>query len=171
MNDVNPALTINLYTSNPIGIEVQRTIWAYNRPDALGKTIFISYKLINKSGVELDTMYVAQWCDPDLGFAGDDAFGCDTTISLGFDYNGEARDTNFANLGFPPPSVGIDFFQGPKVDGVASDTAIFDGKLDPGYKNLPMTAFPFLEDKAGGLPKTRNLTLPVLMERNSGTIL
>jgi len=143
MNDVNPTLTLNLYGSNPIGIEVQRTIWAYNRPGALGNTIFISYKLINKSGVELDSMYVSQWADPDLGFAGDDATGCDTTLSLGYVYNGEPTDANFASLGLPPPSAGFDFFQGPKIPGAATDTAIFEEKYLPGYKNLPMTAFTF----------------------------
>ena len=68
MNDLNPTLTWDLYSSNPIGIEVQRTIWAYNRPGALGNTIFLSYKFINKSGVKLDSMYVSQWCDPTLVF-------------------------------------------------------------------------------------------------------
>ncbi|MGA7160645.1 MAG: hypothetical protein WBZ48_06565, partial [Bacteroidota bacterium] len=143
MNDMNPTLTINLYGSNPIGIEVQRTIWAYNKQGPLGKTIFVSYKLINKSGVALDTMYVAQWADPDIGFAGDDATGCDTTRSLGYAYNGYARDANFASINLPPPSAGFDFFQGPKVLGSASDTAIFEGRYVPGYKNLPMTAFTF----------------------------
>ena len=126
MNDLNPTLTGALYSSNPIGIEVQRTIWAYNRPGALGNTIFLSYKFINKSGVKLDSMYVSQWCDPDLGFAGDDATGCDTTLSLGYVYNGTPRDANFANINLAPPSAGFDFFQGPKVPGAATDSAIFD---------------------------------------------
>ncbi|MGA9406203.1 MAG: FlgD immunoglobulin-like domain containing protein [Bacteroidota bacterium] len=143
MNDVNQTLTQNLYSSNPIGIEVQRTIWAYNRPGALGNTIFVSYKFINKSGVELDSMYVAQWSDPDLGYAGDDATGCDTTLSLGYVYNGEATDASFSSLGLPPPSAGFDFFQGPKVPGAVTDTAIFEGNYIPGYKNLPMTTFTF----------------------------
>jgi len=143
MNDLDTSRTQALYGSNPIGLEVQRTIWAYNRPGALGNTIFISYKLINKSGDTLSDMYVSQWCDPDLGFAGDDATGCDTTRSLGFVYNGEAVDANFATLGLPPPSAGFDFFQGPKVPGAPTDTAIFDMQKFGGYKNLPMTAFDF----------------------------
>ena len=143
MNDLNPALTINLYNSNPIGIEVQRTIWAYNRPGALGSTIFLSYKFINKSGQPLDSMYVSQWCDPDLGAATDDATGCDTLLSLGYVYNGEPRDANFASANLPPPAAGFDFFQGPKVAGLPADTAIFDLKHVGGYKNLPMTAFGF----------------------------
>ena len=143
MNDLNPTLTLALYSSNPIGIEVQRTIWAYNRPGALGNTIFLSYKFINKSGQKLDSMYVAQWCDPDLGFAGDDATGCDTSLSLGYVYNGEPRDANFASINLAPPSAGFDFFQGPKVPGAATDTAIFNLQRVGGYKNLPMTAFTF----------------------------
>ena len=143
MNDLNPSLTLALYSSNPIGIEVQRTIWAYNRPGALGNTIFLSYKFINKSGQKLDSMYVAQWADPDLGFAGDDATGCDTSLSLGYVYNGEPRDANFASLGLAPPSAGFDFFQGPKVPGLPTDTAIFNLHRVGGFKNLPMTTFTF----------------------------
>ena len=143
MNDLDSSRTVALYTSNPIGIEVQRTIWAYNRTGALGNTIFLSYKFINKSGDTLSNMYVSQWADPDLGFAGDDATGCDTTRSLGFVYNGEAVDANFASIGLPPPSAGFDFFQGPMVTGAATDTAIFNMQKVPGHKNLPMTAFDF----------------------------
>ncbi len=143
MNDVNPTLTTNLYGSNPIGIEVQRTIWACHLPGALDNTIFLSYKIINKSGVQLDTMYVAQWADPDIGYADDDATGCDTTLDLGYAYNGEPTDSNFATLGLPPPATGFALFQGPIVEGSPIDTAVFDGNYVPGHKNLAMTAFTF----------------------------
>ncbi|MDE3057350.1 MAG: hypothetical protein KGJ59_05290, partial [Bacteroidota bacterium] len=141
MNDLNQALTINLYGSTPIGLEVQRTIWAYNASGALGNTIFIQYKLINKSGVRLDTMYVAQWADPDLGYAGDDYVGCDTMLDLGFCYNGETSDANYADLGLAPPSVGFNLLQGPIVPSASTVSAMFDGHRIYGYKNLPMTAF------------------------------
>ena len=143
MNDLNPTLTVSLYGSNPIGLEVQRTIWAYHQPGALENTIFLSYNIINKSGVQLDTMYVSQWADPDLGYAGDDAIGCDTAASLGYAYNGVPEDSNFTKLGLAPPSVGFTLLQGPMVAGVPSDTAIFDGEYVAGHKNLPMTAFTF----------------------------
>lgn len=143
MNDMDSAAVYGLYGSYPLGLEVQRTIWAYNRSGALGNTIFLSYKLINKSGLPLDSMYVSQWADPDLGYAGDDATGCDTTRSLGYVYNGEATDANYAQLGLAPPSAGFDFFQGPLVKAAATDTAIFNLGYRAGYKNLPMTAFDF----------------------------
>ncbi len=141
-NDLSVTRTQNLYGSNPIGIEEQRTIWAYNRPGALGNTIFVLYKLINKSGFAIDSMRVSQWADPDLGDAGDDYAGCDTVLSLGFCYNGQARDANYARLNLPPPAVGFDFFQGPIVPS-AGDTAIFALKKKPGYRNLKMSAFNF----------------------------
>ncbi len=88
-------------------------------------------------------MYIAQWFDPDNGDANDDFSGCDTARSLGYVYNGNATDANFANYGLVPPAAGFDFFQGPIVKGNATDTAIFDLKYRLGYKNLPMTSFNF----------------------------
>lgn len=139
-NDLDAARTTALYGSMPIGIEVQRTIWAYNTAGALNSIIFVKYKLINRSGRSIDSMYIAQWSDPDLGNAGDDLAGCDTTLSLGYIYNATNYD---AIYGFPPPAAGFDFFQGPIVPANPGDRAIFDGKYREGYKNLPMTAFNF----------------------------
>jgi len=98
----------------PLGIEVQQTTFAFNRQGPLGNTIFISYKFINKGGNTINNMYVSQWSDVDNGYAGDDLVGCDTTLSVGYVYNG----TNFDNVyGSEVPAVGYDFFQGPIVGG------------------------------------------------------
>ena len=56
-------------------------------------------------------MILAQWSDPDLGNANDDYVGCDTTLSLGFVYNGDNNDES--GYGAAPPAMGYDFFQGP----------------------------------------------------------
>ncbi|HTX17145.1 MAG TPA: FlgD immunoglobulin-like domain containing protein [Bacteroidota bacterium] len=142
-NDLDASRVNNFSGSTPIGIEMQKTIWAFNRGGALGNTIFTTTRIINKSGVELDSMYIGQWSDPDLGNPGDDYVGCDTLLSLGYDYNGYGGDTYFQTYGYPPPAAGYHFFQGPVVPGSATDTAIFEMKYRPGYKNLPMTSFNF----------------------------
>jgi hypothetical protein len=155
VNDLDIGRTSSLYGSGPMGIELQVTTWAYNQPGtALGQIIYKQYKLINKSGVTMDSMYVSQWCDPDLGDSGDDFAGCDTLLSMGFAYNGYLVDRNYALVNLPPPAAGYDFFQGPLVQGVAGqdlnkngiDDAVDYGiknlkKVGPGYVNLPMTAF------------------------------
>jgi hypothetical protein len=144
-NDMSDARTQNLAGCPPIGLEMQRTIWGYKRAGALGNTIFASTLLINKSGAPVDSMFLVQWADPDLGYAGDDYAGCDTTRSLGYIYNGQAVD---ATYGTAVPAGGFDFFQGPIVRS-ASDSAIFRLKYRKGYKNLPMTTFVFFSQ---GMP-------------------
>ncbi len=151
-NDLDAQKTTYMYGAQPLGIEQQTTIWAYAQNGALGNMLFRRYKIINRSSVTFDSMYVSQWSDPDLGASTDDFSGCDTVLSLGYTYNSQAIDTVYRPL--PPPAVGFDFFQGPVVKGVsgqdlnkngvddASEYAIKnDQKIGPGYINLPMTAF------------------------------
>ena len=141
VNDYSRSATTGLYGSLPIGIELQTTLWAYNQPGVrLGQIIFKSNKLINKSGKTITDMYVSQWADPDLGSASNDFCGCDTTLSMGYAYNGEATDGDYDVFDLAPPAFGYDFFQGPMVAS-PGDTAIFELNYVPGYKNLPMTSF------------------------------
>jgi len=138
-NDASLSRASYLAGSPVIGLEMQRTIWGYKRAGALGQTIFQSSILVNKSGAPIDTMYLVQWSDPDLGDAGDDYVGCDTTRSLGYVYNSKTPDATF---GVKCPAAGFDFFQGPLVPS-AGDSAIYKLKYKRGYKNLPMSAFVF----------------------------
>ncbi|MEA1987393.1 MAG: T9SS type A sorting domain-containing protein [Candidatus Marinimicrobia bacterium] len=141
INDLNTTAVRGLYGSDPIGFELQITIWAYNQPAArLGQVVFKKFKLINKSGKDVTDMYVSQWADPDLGDYGDDLCGCDTTLSLGFAYNGSAIDNKYKAFGLAPAAFGYDFFQGPMVPSVG-ETAVFDLKKVADHKNLGMTSF------------------------------
>ncbi|MBP1655762.1 MAG: hypothetical protein H6Q31_363 [Bacteroidetes bacterium] len=150
-NDLDRSATFGLYRSEPIGLEGQVTMWGYKRTDALGNLYFKKIKLINKGGVDVgggtlgafyvDSMYISQWSDPDLGDSGDDLCGSDTTLSLGFIYNGNAVDNEYKKYGFAPPAAGYDFLQGPLVAGEAGDKGIFDLQVVEGKKNLPMTGF------------------------------
>lgn len=155
-NDLNSGKTTFLYGANPLGIECQVTIWAYNQAGALGSMYFRKYKVINitdrtANPISFDDMYFSMWSDIDLGDAGDDYVGVDTTLSLQFCYNASATDNTYNPL--PPPAVGFDFFQGPILNGVAgedlnkngiddaADYGIFNNqRVGPGKINLPMTA-------------------------------
>lgn len=155
-NDLNAGQTRFLYGANPLGIEMQATIWAYNRAGALGSMYFRKYKVINitdrtANPTTFEDMYFSMFSDVDNGDAGDDYVGVDTTLSLQYCYNASPTDATYAPL--PPPAVGFDFFQGPLVVGNPGedvnkngtsdelDFGIFDGKkVGPGFINLPMTA-------------------------------
>jgi hypothetical protein len=68
--------------------------------------------------------------------------GCDTTLSLGFIYNGNAVDTDFRKFNLPPPSGGYDYLQGPILPS-PGDRAVFDLKYRNNFKNLGMTGFSY----------------------------
>ncbi|HSQ58901.1 MAG TPA: hypothetical protein VLT84_00465 [Acidobacteriota bacterium] len=118
-NDADPGVHTNMSTA-PLGLEVQQTVFAFNRAGALGNIIFVKWKFINKGGNTLDNTFVSVWSDPDLGGFTDDLVGCDTTLSLGFCYNATNSDGQYGNR---PPAVGYDFFRGPIVwNGASYDT-------------------------------------------------
>ncbi len=139
-NDQDPNLTVGIYGTQPLGLEIHVTMWAYAQQGALGDMYFKKWQIINKGFQQnnIDSMFVSYWADVDLGSSGDDLVGCDTTLSLQYTYNGEASDGTYAPL--PPPALGFDFFQGPIVNGLPTDSAIFKGRIIHGKKNLPMTA-------------------------------
>ena len=154
-NDLNVSTATSFEGSEPLGLEVQKTMWGYRRTDAFGSMYFTRYRMINKGGVDTDTtagdqfgafwidsMYVAQWSDPDLGNAGDDLVGCDSVLSLGFCYNGNAIDAEFRGFNLPPPAVGYDFLAGPTVPS-PGDSAIVDFRRRMDRRNLPMSAFAY----------------------------
>jgi len=93
----------------PLGVEVQQTLFAYDRADAFGDVVFARFRILNKGGNTLDSLYVSLWSDPDLGGFADDLVGCDTTRSLGFTYNASAVDQVY---GPDPPALGYLLLQG-----------------------------------------------------------
>lgn len=152
-NDLNRANTTTLYGSEPMGIEGQVTLWGYKRTDALGNIYFKRVRLINKGGCVIDTlgnkgsfyidsMYVAQWSDPDLGNAGDDLIGCDTSKSVGYIYNGNPVDLEYRQFNLAPPAAGYDFLAGPLVP-APGDSGVYGLKRVYNKKNLGMTSFAY----------------------------
>ncbi len=134
-NDFDESLHNNFFQSNPMGVEVQMTAWAFDRPDAFGNMMFFKFLFINKSGKDMTDSYVAFWADIDIDDALD-LVGCDTTLSLGYMYKTQPSP----GYGNNPPAIGYDFFQGPIVSS-PGDTANVSGRKVPDFKNVGMTSF------------------------------
>ncbi len=142
------------FPGDKLGVEVQQTVFAFNRADAIGDMIFIKWTLVNKSAYDWPETYFTIWTDPDLGDGWDDFVGCDTTLGLGYLYNAADPDQQY---GSAPPAIGIDFFQGPIIDGASTDTVkLPDGTVYPGKKMLKMTSFIYYNnnDSPNGNPQT-----------------
>ena len=135
----------NLYGSDPIGVELQITMWGYafGASDPLGNNIFKQAKMKymglpgTPEGAMLDSLYFTQWSDPDLGTYTDDYVGCDVDLSFGYVYNGNRLDGVFNGIfNLPVPAGGYDFLQGPP------DNMDIDGDGDT-EEYLGMTSFTY----------------------------
>lgn len=154
-NDSRPS---NTYRSPEIGLEISETYWAYAYTGALGNVIYKKVDMVYKgtatsaANSTIDSMYIVQWADPDLGDYGNDFAGCDTLLNLGYAYNSTPSDVVFNGIGSPPPAVGYDFLQGvSQYTGNPADSAIFNLKWRHGYKYVnpkPMSSFVYFA--AGG---------------------
>jgi len=138
VNDMNSARTKALFGSMPMGLEIQTTVWSYKI--GLGLVVFRRYLLINKSEFAIDSMFVGQLVDCDVGDYSDDRVGCDSTWGYGFAYNDSDFDAVFTSLNLVPPAFAVVLLQGPIVEKPGA-TAIQNLEVIPEHQNLPMTSF------------------------------
>lgn len=124
----------------PIGLEIQMLAFAFTTSNDINNMTFYKYKVINRSALVLNETYMGQWVDADLGNYADDYVGCDTTLGLGYCYNGDADDEGSTGYGLEPPAFGTDFFQGPIADpdGIDNDK---DGLTDEPNERIGMAKF------------------------------
>ena len=144
-NDGDPAYKLNFGTS-PLNVEIQTTMFGFDRPDVFGDMVFLKQLVINKGSDDLVDTYMGLWSDPDLGYAGDDFVGCDVALGMGYVWN-DGADSVYDNLSIGTPAAGYDFFQGPMVDCDAGEDCTEGAKMfgtrHPGKKNLSMSSFAF----------------------------
>ncbi len=144
-NDING---YSLYGSPAIGLEMQETLWAYQRPenDPFGDIVFKQVRMIYKGTAStpanstIGDMYMSQWVDPDIGYPYDDFVGCDSLYSMGYGYNGSSKDVYFNDYELSPPAFGYILLYGPKIYS-PGDTALVNFESVPDYKNLSMSSF------------------------------
>ncbi len=129
-----------------IGLEIHAQAFAFSTNDEINNMTFYTYKVINRSTVEMTNTYFGQWTDADLGSFDDDFVGCDVKRGLGYTYNGDANDGTSAlptvgTYGANPPAIGMDFFEGPVADagdGIDND---HDGTIDEIGEQIIMSKF------------------------------
>jgi hypothetical protein len=149
---------LSLYASPVIGFEVYQTYWAYATSNPLGNVVFKKVKMIytgtatSSADAHIDSMYIAQFCDADVGNYTDDYAGCVPDLDLGYAYSSAGFDQKYSSQGLVPPAVGYDFLQGASYfTGDPADSAIIDLKWRTGYKYFqekPLSSYVYFA--AGG---------------------
>ncbi len=121
----------------PLGVEVRHASFAYDWVGAAATAVLLEWTIINRGSNILEDVHIGLWADPDLGGPTDDLVACDPPASLGYCYNADGSDLQY---GSSPPAVGLRLVQGPIVPS-PGDEAFVSGRIVPGYRNLPLTAF------------------------------
>lgn len=97
-----------------IGLELHTQAFGYVTNDQVNYMTFYRTTIINRSNESIDSCIFGQWADPDLGNYSDDYVECDVARNLGICYNGDDNDEGILGYGLNPPSIGINFFEGPR---------------------------------------------------------
>lgn len=136
INDLDTAAHKKVGTTAPMGLEIRTMYYGFDRPGALGNTMFIKWTIINKSDASYDSTFFGLFSDVDMGDASDDIDGYDTTRALAYVYNGDNDDLGESGYGSTPPSVGTAFLGGrPTVTPYAYPVWV---KSFPEINDLPM---------------------------------
>ena len=155
----------------PIGIEVQATPFAYVGPNAaLANTVFVQYRIINRSNVTLNDAFISLFTDFDLGCYTDDHVGCDVGRSMWYAYNADNLDENSCGVspgyGAQPPAFGATILCGAfaDADGLdhTADSALVaynghgvgDGIID--NERLGLSYFNYYDNSGNGNPVLAN---------------
>jgi hypothetical protein len=146
----------------PIGLEVQNTLYGFNSGGDLSDLINYQYRIINKSGKEIKDMYLLYQSfiefDPSSYYRGSGTcyIGVDTLLNLAYGYSIKNQTPNY-NI---PPAVGHKILQGPIVPGLPGDSAKFKGRWIKGYKNIGMNSFSFWMQEFDSVHFQTNYTYP-----------
>ena len=108
-NDSNVAPNL---TGRELKFEYHGMMYAYATVNdmTLSNTIFIQYRIFNRSDLDFDEMKLGYYSDFDLGYAWDDYVGCDEALNSYYAYN-DPFDGNgeVYAYGDNPPAIGTVF--------------------------------------------------------------
>lgn len=105
----NDNLTHTESQGNSLGIEVHRMVYeiADTVNSFLNNTVFVEYKLFNRSDRNYDSLWFTIYSDFDLGTYNDDYIGTDSVLNMTYVYNGLASDDGPNGYGANPPAEGM----------------------------------------------------------------
>ena len=122
---INDVRTHTETGGDQIGLEIHGMAYQFLSDEILplNNTVFLSYKVFNRSPFTINDCYIGVFSDIDLGYAYDDYVGCDVERGAYFAYNGVEIDGNGEPeaYGENPPAQGVVILGGPTMDGNGVD--------------------------------------------------
>ncbi|MFH1160182.1 MAG: hypothetical protein V1733_04455, partial [bacterium] len=131
---------------NKMRVEIHGMAYVFDIPQdtAFSNTVFVNYKIINRSSHTYTGTYTGIYSDFDIGYNNDDYVGCDVERGMFFGYNGIPVDGTgqpFA-YGANPPVQAIVFLGGPLLTPDQRDNpAYVSGNCDILNTGYPIDPF------------------------------
>ncbi|MEI6456039.1 MAG: T9SS type A sorting domain-containing protein [bacterium] len=120
---------------NKMKVEIHGMGYAWDIPgdSAFSKTIFLNYKIYNRSSSVYHDTYAGIFTDIDLGFPQDDYLICDVERGSYIGYNGPPKDGNGETYAYgdQPPAQAVTLLAGPLMQPTGADRPKFDNGGDP----------------------------------------
>ena len=110
--------------------EIHGMAYAFDLPgdSAFSKTIFLNYKVFNRSFHTYHEAYMGTYTDMDLGYPNDDYQQCDVGRGSIIGYNGKAIDGSGQSTayGAHPPAQSVTILAGPRMNPAGVDRPRYD---------------------------------------------
>lgn len=120
---------------NKLRTEIHGMAYAFDLPGdtAFSKTIFLNYKVYNRTSRAYHDVYLGTYTDMDIGYSNDDYMQCDVGRGSIIGYNGKAIDGNGqANAyGAHPPAQSVTMLAGPRMEPTGADRPRYDNLGHP----------------------------------------
>lgn len=113
----------------PMRSEIHGMLYAFDCPEdsAINHTVFLDYKIYNRSNRNYDSVYVGMWVDFDIGNSNDDFIACDVTRGTFYAFNGDSLDEDASGVsGYEThiPAQGVTFLKGAKQTNDGNDNPL-----------------------------------------------
>lgn len=105
----------------PIELEIQALVFGFDCAESqtLSNSLFVNYKIINRSSESADSLYFGQLNEFTLGCPNDDYLGVFPDLNSVYVYNSDNNDENcggISGLGENPPVLALTHFRGPLTE-------------------------------------------------------
>lgn len=109
----NDAYRPNYQSPSSLKMEVHLMAYIFeDSTEAIQNTVFLAYRIINRSGKNLPKLKASLFLDYDLGNGLNDLGGSDSLTNLAYVYNASNRDVGSLGFGLNPPAVGAKSLNG-----------------------------------------------------------
>ncbi len=156
-NDLDTADRKIIGKTKPMGLEVHAMFYGFDKSGAMGNTMFMKWKIINKSDAQYDSLFIGIFSDTEMGDANDDLVAYDTSLQLSYVYNGDDSDAGGNGYGTTPPACGYLFLHGNPQTDLYAHPYIFKHSAE-GFIDLPIGESYDFVSIVNNLVRARNQT-------------